>query len=360
MRTVYNRFPAAFLFAALAVVAGAVAGCDSGVPPDEATDDGPTTVQFGTAELSALEAASPTLEIPVTIRNPGDASVTAEVLFAAASSDDAFTLADLGLTLDESRAFRTDDGDLSAYVVATVTFPAGAEDGATQTVEVGIADEDEEGQESGVFALQGLSGGARLGEPSTLTLTIEAEGTQTLVSESFDDEDLAPFTAVNVAGSANWGIGSRDDTPNSPYAEANAFGADAPSNDWLISPALDFTSVGGETLTFLNATNFDDAGLDGEALRVLVSTNYDGGDPTAADWTDISDRVTYSGGGFEFVSSGEVDLSDFDGEAVYVAFQYISTGTGGGSSELWRVDDIVITAQGGGSGDEDDGGGEED
>jgi hypothetical protein len=151
-----------------------------------------------------------------------------------------------------------------------------------------------------------------------------------------------------VASNENWGTGSFSGEPLSPYAEANGFDANEPSNDWLIAPAINFNDYDGETLTFQNAKNFDDAGLD-RGLQVKISTDYDGtGNPEDFTWTDVSDRVqNYSTGGYEFVSSGEVDLSDtqFQGDAVYIAFQYETSGTGGGSTELWRVDNITVTGQ---------------
>jgi len=173
--------------------------------------------------------------------------------------------------------------------------------------------------------------------------------TTTLLEEDFSDEAADPFSVVDVeSGGSSWQINSFEDEPRSPYMRANGFGADAPSNSWLISPALDFSANSGQTLSFANAKNFDDEGLE-RGLVVQVSTDYDGtGNPEQFTWTDISDRVeNYSEGGYEFVESGEIDISDedFQSESVYVAFQYISSGTEGGSTELWQVDDVTVTAQ---------------
>ena len=172
--------------------------------------------------------------------------------------------------------------------------------------------------------------------------------TTSLLDEDFSDESPDPFTVVDTPDSgSSWGIATFDNE-QSPYMEANGFGADTPSNTWLISPALDFSANSNQTLSFANAKNFDDGGLD-RGLVVQVSTDYvEGEDPSNYTWTDISDRVqSYSEGGYEFVESGEIDISDeaFQSESVYVAFQYISSGTGGGSTELWQVDDVVVTAQ---------------
>jgi hypothetical protein len=172
--------------------------------------------------------------------------------------------------------------------------------------------------------------------------TEDLEAAENLLSVNFSDEELAPMTAVSVASNNDWEVSSQGDPPSAPYGVANGFGADEASNDWLISPALNFNNVQGETLRFLNAKGYDDSGRRG--LQVKVSTDYSGsGDPTNATWTDVSDQVTFSDGDFNFVSSGGVDLSgsEFQGSEVYVAFQYRSTGPN--NAATWEVDNISVS-----------------
>jgi hypothetical protein len=348
------RLTRSLLLFVLAAALLAVAGCDSGTPPSEVDNNSAATVSFAVATLSALEEDSPIVELPVQINNPQGEQVTVEVLFARASSSESFDLADLGITdIDADRAFFDENGELAAYVIGSVTFPPSAEDGDVRVVETNIADEAVEDQEVGVFTLQNVTGGDDVGygELRDLELTISAEGTITLVSEDFADADgageLGVFTQFSVASGATWETGTGGDAPNIPYAVANGFGSDEPSNDWLISPALDFDSTEDEVLSFLNAKGFDDGGLD-RGLQVLVSTDYDGeSNPENFEWTNISDRVTFSEGDFEFVSSGDIDLSDdaFQSDETYIAFQYLSSGTGPGTSESWEVDNVVVSGR---------------
>ncbi len=72
-------------------------------------------------------------------------------------------------------------------------------------------------------------------------------------------------------------------------------------------------------------------------LTFKYSTDYTGGDPTAATWTDLS--FTKAANSDEWVNSGFVDVSSVIGEEVYVAFQYLSSG----SPRRWSVDQIDIT-----------------
>ena len=177
------------------------------------------------------------------------------------------------------------------------------------------------------------------------TSDLEGSGVTALALVDFSDDTLAPMTAFSVASNEDWATGSFSSEPLSPYADISGFGADAPSDDWLISPALDLTSVDDEALTFANAMNFSDSGID-QPLTVLVSTDYDGSsDPSGFTWTNITDRVeTFSDGGYEFVNAGVLDLTDpaFQATDVYIAFRYRSSGTEGGATETWRVDNIKV------------------
>jgi hypothetical protein len=334
MRTINSIQPLVLLLALSLALVGCD-GFDSGASPD-APEDVTTTLSFGDAEV-ALTEESGTVSIPVVINNPAGRQVSAEVLYAdGVSTTDA---SDFNLPADAA----VSGGN--AYVVGSVTFPADAEDGDMLNLELNIQDaEDNEDQEDGIFVLQSLQN-ATVGSQDRFTVKI---GAIQILFVDFSDDTLDPMTAFSVASNENWGTGSFSGEPLSPYAEANGFDANEPSNDWLIAPAINFNDYDGETLTFQNAKNFDDAGLD-RGLQVKISTDYDGtGNPEDFTWTDVSDRVqNYSTGGYEFVSSGEVDLSDtqFQGDAVYIAFQYETSGTGGGSTELWRVDDITVTGQ---------------
>ncbi len=175
--------------------------------------------------------------------------------------------------------------------------------------------------------------------------TGDVQSFQTVLSVGFDDGTLSPMTAFSVASTNDWETGEPP-VDSAPLAQANGFGGDEPANDWLISPALDFSGLALETLTFVSIKGFDDSGRRG--LQVKVSTDYGGsGDPTNATWVDVSDRVTFAdngGGGFsDPTSSGQVDLSDtqFQDGDVYVAFQYRSSGTS--DAAQWQVDNISVS-----------------
>ncbi len=96
---------------------------------------------------------------------------------------------------------------------------------------------------------------------------------------------------------------------------------------------MNFENYTAETLNFYNAV-----GYDGPALEAMISNDYNGSDPSSATWTDLS--YVSSPDFFDWISSGDIDISSVSGTAVYVAFKYTSTAS---DAATWELDDIFIT-----------------
>jgi predicted extracellular nuclease len=161
--------------------------------------------------------------------------------------------------------------------------------------------------------------------------------------EDFDDCTLAGWEIVSVdADTANtWSC-------NATYSniDANGYGDSAPANEWLITPPLNLDAQENDTLTFRSYTNYTDSGVPYPQLQVLYSTDYDGGgDPTGATWTALGGITFSPENSGEWTDSGDVDLSGVSGTNAYIAFWYVSSGTGGGSAANWRLDAINIFEQ---------------
>lgn len=328
------RLPALFLAVSLLF-----AGCDgfsSGQSPTAATggDEERTTVSFTESSFSAVESAG-TISVDVTINNPPDDTVTAEVLYADAASET--DPSDFNLEGSEQVG--------GGLVAGQVVFPDTATTGNTQTIELNIQDDEpNEPREEGIFVLQQAEN-ATIGSTSQLAVTIGA------IQVFFEDfsEGLGAFSDVSLQSVTTWETSSQGNPDSAPYAVASGFqgGSGVPANDWLITPACDFEALEDETLSFLNAFGFSDTI---RGLSVKVSTDYDGGgDSTSvadANWTDVSDQVTFSEGDFEFVESGDVDLSaaEFQSESTYIAFQYESSGTDSGQAKDWQIDNVTLTS----------------
>ena len=171
------------------------------------------------------------------------------------------------------------------------------------------------------------------GTPPEANATTPAFETVIIEEENFD-VDWGNWVIISVVGAQIWDRDNTYGTNGTPCAKMSGYeGQSNENDDWLISPAMDFTQYVNETIEFQNAMNYS-----GPELELKVSTDYDGGgDPYTATWTTLS--YTMSGGNFEFASSGMVDLSEFDSENVHVAFHYTSTTE---QSATWEIDDIEI------------------
>lgn len=130
---------------------------------------------------------------------------------------------------------------------------------------------------------------------------------------------------VDVTGGTTYGKCSNY------YASANHI-----CETWYISPSFDLTSGVNPVMTFINACNYS-----GANVIAKVSSNYVSGDPNAAVWTTLS--PTLSTGSWAWVSSGNLNLSAFNGQSnVHIAFEYTGTNSDG---KTWEIDNILVIEQ---------------
>ena len=252
-------------------VALGLTGCDSGVAPTQSTGDAQTTVQFA-ASGAAVTESDGSASIDLTITNPDGSEVSVDVIFAAPASE------------ADTDDFSVEGGSLSpisgsdAFFVATVTFPASAEDGATQSLTItDLSDDDPtEPRESAIFALQDIetSGSAQIGEPSSFDLSIGfptiAEARETPLGNNLTVQG----TVIRIDGGTSFvqdesgGIAVFDD----PFSEGVSIG--------------DRVVVGGTMDVFAGLLEIVDVGEDG--FTVLSSGNEV--EPTTATLAELADN----------------------------------------------------------------------
>jgi hypothetical protein len=76
-------------------------------------------------------------------------------------------------------------------------------------------------------------------------------------------------------------------------------------------------------------------------VELLYTTNYTG-NPSTTTWNSSLSATFSAQNSQVWTSSGIIDISGISGTAVRFAFKYTSSGTGGGSSSYWKIDDILI------------------
>ncbi len=158
-----------------------------------------------------------------------------------------------------------------------------------------------------------------------------------LLSESFSSCPPNGWTIYSIASNEDW-------TCNSTYGymSINNYGADAPAEDWLITPAINLGYVTNPVLSFKTWTKFVDNGITHPALTVYYSTDYQpGSNPNDYTWTQLN--YTYPAENSQtWTSSGNIDLSAAGGSTIYIGFKYISSGTGNDQCQQWEVDNVNV------------------
>lgn len=157
------------------------------------------------------------------------------------------------------------------------------------------------------------------------------------------------WSVEDQGGDLTWSL--LNDPGNDPngtdhYWEINGFSADAPMDDWLISPALDFTGVDLPAVVFFGMIKF--AGTPTN-LTLQISSDYTGsGDPGLATWTEFTIPVP---GAPDAWTEIPIILSGFGNlGGVHLAFRYRSDGPGS-SQYRWRVDEVKVLTDNDSDGD---------
>ena len=125
------------------------------------------------------------------------------------------------------------------------------------------------------------------------------------------------------------------------YAQLSAFNTAQPVvKSWLITPVFSLNNTVGESLSFKTKDGYNNGAL----FKVMISTDYDGGaTPWTATWTDLPAIIstgTTTGYAPNWISSGIVDISTYNGTNVYIAFKY--EGGDPGMTTTYQLDDVVV------------------
>lgn len=153
------------------------------------------------------------------------------------------------------------------------------------------------------------------------------------------------FYQYSVTGPQTWGCtttfghNASDATGKASIGNAlqiNGFASGNIQNeDWLISPALNLSTMNYAVLSYWTRSAFA-----GDKLKLKISTNYTGsGNPSAATWIDLDGKFPETASD-TWTKSDYIDLTAYKANPVYVAFVYTSTTS---SASRWTVDDFAVT-----------------
>ncbi len=150
---------------------------------------------------------------------------------------------------------------------------------------------------------------------------------------SDQDVSLSGWTNAAPVGVRYW---RGKEFSGNTYVQATAFQDDEPSMEtWLITPKVKMN--GNNVLNFMSAQAFHNH----DGLTVLISSDFDG-DVSTSTWNELSVELAGSSdANYDFVDSGNIDLSSYDGEEVVIGFKYEGEGSAGTTSYI--IDDVTIT-----------------
>lgn len=126
-------------------------------------------------------------------------------------------------------------------------------------------------------------------------------------------------------------------------AKVTAFSTGASSvTSWLITPAINLTGTTAPKLTYLEAAGY---ALGATTFQVLISTNYNGSNtPSTSTWTVLRTvtATTPTTGYGTLASIGNLNLSAYIGQTVYIAFRY--DGSDPTRTTTYEFDDVKVTS----------------
>lgn len=181
------------------------------------------------------------------------------------------------------------------------------------------------------------------GIPSYIYLT---ENFNTLTTRYVDVSTLPGWKTYSEAGTKTWHSNSTSNL--GPWIQATAYNSGQASViTWMIAPQIDLSVAVQPYISFESADGYDN----GATLELFASTDYTGSStPWTSTWTKLnfnlppSTNPSFS----DFVSSGEVDLSAFNGSTLYIAWVYIGADppdTPNDKTTTWEVDNVIIAEE---------------
>ena len=152
--------------------------------------------------------------------------------------------------------------------------------------------------------------------------------------------ELAPEGTIFYAPMANGLDGFTTEAPNvwgysSQYncAYGSAYNKEVVGPFDLVSPVIDLTDKQNAVLTFSHAGKFF-TNVEDEA-RLFVKLEADG-----AEWTPVAIPNHVTNENFNWVESGDIDLSAYNNEKIRIAFRYTNNVANQGGT--WEIKNVVV------------------
>lgn len=177
------------------------------------------------------------------------------------------------------------------------------------------------------------------------------------LSETFADKQQGDFIIQDVllTGGLNyvWAATATYGMKASAYYKSTY----NPAESWLLSPYIDLTEASQPALICDMASKYvqssDESSVESyqttfaKRLQVFVSADF-AGDVTDCNWEllpyninpETGEYMLSDGASWDFISTGYLDLSMYDGQVITLGFRYISTDK---AAATWEIKNLVVT-----------------
>jgi len=144
----------------------------------------------------------------------------------------------------------------------------------------------------------------------------------------------------NDQNSAHWGCSARGGVQINPFSGDGGEGDS--SQVWLVGPRVGLVDASSPVLSFDADRRFD---TDIQEYNVFISADYNGNNFEEATWEVFQPAVdsiaANDPGGDGYTNSGELDISEYAGEVITVAFAYYASGSKF-TATILRIDEVEI------------------
>ena len=194
------------------------------------------------------------------------------------------------------------------------------------------------GEFANYMGTHGLAGNT--GYEDEFQMTVVTGGVTTL-NEGFESGSIpSDWHQVQVSGDKAWYVTSFN---NNYYAAMTGYkGTKPPFDQWLISPALDIANAESKILNFRTQVNGYGSTTTKFEVYVLNSDNPS----TASVKEQLNPKIAVApaSGYSDFVGSGDIDLSNYNG-TFFIGFRFYATQDA--NYATWCLDDVKFNAGGG-------------
>lgn len=301
------------------------------------------------------------VSVTPTFANSTDPNLTANPTSIAFGNQNILTSAQSTLTLNYSNLT---NADVTVSTGTSSPFSISKTNGGTYLSSLTFTNAELTGTNKDVFVqFNPTSTGASNGSISinggglASATTVALSGTGVDPSAlSFDFENCTPsgsttlpagFSHQSITGTQTWACTSfgRDasdatgkaSSGNAVQINGGSSSSSTENEDWLISPSFDLSVMTYPMLSFWSRTAFA-----GNTLQLKISTNYTGTGPvSAATWTNIDGKFPVIQSD-TWTKSDNIDLSNYKGIKVYIAFVYTSPNATPSSGARWTLDDFAV------------------